>query len=156
MRGQRNNVVDLTGLRSNYDAIVIGAGPGGCGTAACLAGRGASVLLVESNPKAAKRFAGEWIHPEGARVLTENGLLEGLQTKTRAHGFVVCANDGLGPIRLDYPDGNEGFACEHETLVGHLRMRASQMSRPGLTRVPSLYLVPQMRASGTLADVGER
>lgn len=108
-------------VRSAYDAIVIGAGPAGCGTAACLAARGASVLLVESNPKAARRFAGEWIHPEGARVLREQGLLDGLRPRVEASGFVVCPNDGLGPIRLDYADLARGFTCEHEALVKHLR-----------------------------------
>lgn len=121
--------IDLGDLQSKYDAVVIGAGPAGCATAACLAGRGASVLLVESNPKAARRFAGEWIHPEGARVLGANGLLEGLETKVKARGFVVLPNDGLGPIRLDYPGSAIGFACEHETLVRHLRRRVARLPR---------------------------
>lgn len=111
--------------RSTYDAAVIGAGPAGCGAAACLAARGASVLLIESNPNAAKRFAGEWIHPEGARVLQQHGLLEDLTPRAEGAGFVVCANDGLGHVQLDYPDELKGFACEHETLVRHLRRRAA-------------------------------
>ena len=128
MRGnKKNNMVEFTDIRSTYDAVVIGGGPAGCGTAACFAARGASVLLVESNPKAARRFAGEWIHPEGARVLKEHGLLDGLHGRVEAKGFVVCANDGLDPIRLDYPDGERGFACEHETLVNHLRDRVARL-----------------------------
>lgn len=123
--GVLQNRVDLGHIRSIYDAIVIGAGPAGCATAACLAARGASVLLLESNPKAARRFAGEWIHPEGARVLNAHGLLDGLQSRVEARGFVVFPNDGLGPIRLDYPGGATGFACEHETLVTHLRRRVA-------------------------------
>jgi squalene monooxygenase len=123
----QDNVTTVKGgrIRSTYDAVVIGAGPAGCGTAASLANRGASVLLVESNPKAARRFAGEWIHPEGRRVLHEQGLLQGLPSSAGAAGFVVCANDGLGPIRLDYPPGDHGFACEHEALVAHLRQSVS-------------------------------
>jgi 2-polyprenyl-6-methoxyphenol hydroxylase-like FAD-dependent oxidoreductase len=85
------------------------------------------VLLVESNPNAARRFAGEWIHPEGARVMREHGLLDGLSRGVRTSGFVVFPNDGLGPIRLAYPDGAEGFACEHETLVTHLRRGVARM-----------------------------
>jgi len=94
-----------------------------------LAARGASVLLVESNPKAAQRFAGEWIHPEGVRVLTEHGLLDGLRSGVATAGFAVFPNDGLGPIRLDYPDGMKGLSCEHETLVTHLRCRAAELPR---------------------------
>ena len=117
------------GQRSTYDAVVIGAGPAGCATAACLSRRGATVLLVESNSKAARRFAGEWIHPEGTRVLDAHGLLEGLETRWKARGFVVFPNDGLGAIPLEYPGSATGFACEHETLVGHLRSHVAALPR---------------------------
>ena len=121
-------VTKLGDIRSAYDAVVIGAGPAGCVAAALFAEQGASVLLVESNPKAAGRFAGEWIHPEGARVLNALRLLEGLETSVEARGFVVFPNDGLGPIRLDYPGLATGLACEHETLITHLRRRVSELS----------------------------
>jgi len=117
-------------IRSTYDTVVIGAGPAGCATAACLAAHGASVLLVESNPKAARRFAGEWVHPEGVRVLQVQGLLEGLSDHVVTSGFVVFPNDGLGPIQLDYPEGTTGLACEHETLVTHVRRRVAEF--PGV------------------------
>jgi 2-polyprenyl-6-methoxyphenol hydroxylase-like FAD-dependent oxidoreductase len=120
------HTVGLGDVRSAYDVVVVGAGPAGCGVASSFATRGASVLLVESNSKAARRFAGEWIHPEGARVLGELGLLEGLAPRVQGSGFVVCPNDGLGPIRLDYPGEARGFTCEHETLVRHLRLKTAQ------------------------------
>ena len=46
--------------RSSYDVVVVGAGPAGCGAALAHARKGASVLVVEADPRAAKRFAGEW------------------------------------------------------------------------------------------------
>lgn len=107
--------------RSTYDVAVIGAGPAGCATAVAFAQRGAQVLLLEANPKAAQRFAGEWIHPEGVRILRDLGLLDGLDAGVLARGFVVFPNDGLGPIELQYGRGARGLACEHATLVAHLR-----------------------------------
>ena len=86
------------------------------------------MLLVESNPRAASRFAGEWIHPEGARVLESVGLLDGLDSRVQTTGFLVCPNDGLAPIRLAYPGKIKGFACEHETLVSHLRSRIAELA----------------------------
>ena len=126
MRGLQTTV-EWGNIRSTYDTVVIGAGPAGCATAACFAARGASVLLVESNPNAARRFAGEWVHPEGARVLNEHGLLEGLDSGITTAGFAVFPNDGLGPIQLDYPRGATGLTCEHETLVTHIRRRAAAL-----------------------------
>lgn len=114
------------GIRSRYDVVVIGAGPAGCVAAACLSKRGASVLLVESSPKAAGRFAGEWIHPRGVRVLRDRGLLKGLAPLAVARGFAVFPNDGLGAIRLDYARGS-GICCEHETFVTHLRSRVRDL-----------------------------
>jgi len=125
MRGTQQTI-RMGDVRSTYDVIVVGAGPAGCGVASCFVERGASVLLVESNPKAARRFAGEWIHPEGARVLAATGLLDGLSARVEGRGFVVCPNDGHGSIQLDYPDGARGFTCEHETLVRHLRQKAAE------------------------------
>lgn len=117
--------LELSDIRPRYDVIVIGGGPAGCAAAAAFAERGADVLIVESNPNAANRFAGEWIHPEGARVLQELDLLEGLDTRVAARGFVVFPNDGLGPIQLDYGKRERGFACEHSTLVSHLRKKVA-------------------------------
>ena len=114
------------GLRNEYDAVVIGAGPGGCAAAAALSARGARALVVEANPQASRRFAGEWIHPPGVRVLRRLGLLDGLDSGVPSRGFAVLPNDGLGLIELDYPDG-DGLCCEHETLVRHLRTRVSQL-----------------------------
>ena len=124
--------------------MVIGAGPAGCATAACCAARGASVLLVESNPKAARRFAGEWIHPEGVRVLKAHGLLEGLDSGLATSGFAVFPNDGMGPIQLDYPKETTGLACEHETLVNHIRR--------GVTELPQVDYVEGVRAQRVRAD----
>lgn len=130
--------------------MVLGAGPAGCAITAALAARGASVLLVESNPKAARRLAGEWIHPEGVRVLRECNLLEGLKPTAPTRGFAVFPNDGLDPILLDYTS-KRGLCCEHEILVTHLRRRAAELQhvqyaeglRGRVIRGPSVQLADQ-------------
>jgi squalene monooxygenase len=62
-------------VRKRYDVSIIGAGPVGTVAAIAHAKRGARVLLAEAKPRAAARFAGEWLHPPGVSVLRELGLL---------------------------------------------------------------------------------
>ena len=57
-----------------YDVAVIGAGPAGCAAALAHARAGAHVLLLEANPDAADRLAGEWLHPTGVEALAEIGI----------------------------------------------------------------------------------
>lgn len=108
------------------DALVIGAGPVGSVTALALAQQGASVVLVESNPNRANRFAGEWIHPTGVAVLERLGLdLDGLFGQApRGAGFVVCPPDGSAYIRLPYPEGDRGVSTHHFEIVSRLREQA--------------------------------
>jgi len=115
-------------LRSTYDVVVVGAGPAGTGAAAAFADRGAEVLLLEANPKAATRLAGEWIHPTGAKILERYGLLPADITAAHApaRGFTVFPDDGSEPIQLDYVDGQLGFSCEHGDLVDALRKRVAE------------------------------
>ncbi|MEM9066871.1 MAG: squalene/phytoene synthase family protein [Myxococcota bacterium] len=116
-------------LANNYDVVVVGAGPAGTGAAAGHACRGARVLLLEANPKASHRFAGEWIHHTGRAVLERMGLAP--QAATAHHppcrGFAVFPDDGSEPIQLHYADGTLGFSSEHGELVEELRARAVAM-----------------------------
>ena len=61
-------------MQTRHDVAVIGAGPIGCAAAIAFAQRGATVLLLEANPRASERFAGEWIHPSGVQILEKLGL----------------------------------------------------------------------------------
>lgn len=114
-------------LRSNYDVVVVGGGPVGAVAAISAARTGARVLVLEANPDAAKRFAGEWIHPAGVAVLDRLriGRLEGATPRT-GYGFVVFPDDGSTPIELSYPQGQIALSTEHAKLVEALRARAMQ------------------------------
>jgi squalene monooxygenase len=107
----------------SLDVFVIGAGPVGCVTALCYAQQGARVLLLEAYSQAAKRFAGEWLHPPAVKILQQLGI--DLHFKEMHYptgkGFVVFPEDGTAPIQLHYPDGEVGFSCEHHVLLTRLR-----------------------------------
>ena len=110
-----------TAARS-YDIAVVGAGPVGSLCALAHARRGASVALLEANPNASRRLAGEWLHPPALRILRDFGI--GIDTQpqtTEGKGFAVFPEDRSEPIVLPYPDGSQGLVCEHEALVSRLR-----------------------------------
>jgi len=118
------------GLKS-YDVAVIGAGPVGCVTALAYAKKGADVLLLEANPKAAGRLAGEWLHPPAVRILESYGVdLAPTDPYAAGRGFVVYPDDGSKPIVLPYAAGSFGHSLHHERLVESLRARCKES--PGI------------------------
>ena len=57
-----------------YDVAIVGAGPVGSLCALAHARKGARVALLEANPRASERLAGEWLHPPAIRILREVGI----------------------------------------------------------------------------------
>ena len=105
----------------SYDVAVVGGGPVGSLCALAHARKGARVVLLEANPKASERLAGEWLHPPAVRMLREFGVrLDAQPPNGAGKGFVVYPEDGSEPIVLPYPDGSRGLACEHAVLVSRL------------------------------------
>jgi lanosterol synthase len=114
----------------SYDVAIIGAGPVGCVTALSYAAKGAEVLLLEANPKAAGRLAGEWLHPVGLDILHDLGIdLACSRPYPTGKGFVVYPDDGSSPIVLPYSAGSHGFAFHHERLVDKLRSHVQREGR---------------------------
>ena len=78
-----------------YDVVIVGAGPVGSLCALAHARKGARVALLEANPEASKRMAGEWLHPPAVRMLREVGInLDTQPRSTIGKGFVVFPEDG--------------------------------------------------------------
>ncbi len=103
-----------------YDVAIVGAGPVGSLCALAHARQGARVVLLEANPNASGRLAGEWLHPPAVRMLADLGI--DMQSRSsQGRGFVVFPDDGSDPIELPYRDGAHGLACEHAPLVSRLR-----------------------------------
>ncbi len=115
----------MSGSGVHHDVVVAGAGPVGSVAAIAFANQGARVLLLEANPQAAARFAGEWIHPPGVGVLDRLrvGRLDDGGART-GYGFVVLTDDGGAPVELPYPDGQTALICEHSRNVASLRDHA--------------------------------
>ncbi|MCY3921259.1 MAG: NAD(P)/FAD-dependent oxidoreductase, partial [Chloroflexi bacterium] len=108
-------MIDATERR--YDVAIVGAGPVGCVCAIAHARKGYRVALFEANPSAAKRLAGEWLHPPAVQVAGEVPSNSG-------EGCAVLPEDGQEPILLPYSDGSRSLVCEHAALVSHLRQVA--------------------------------
>ncbi|HEX3594035.1 MAG TPA: FAD-dependent oxidoreductase, partial [Polyangiaceae bacterium] len=104
-----------------YDVAIIGGGPVGCVTALAFAKRGAHVLVLEANPRAATRLAGEWLHPPAVELLAELGVDLGPEAYPTGRGFAVLPDDGSPPVVLSYPSGRTGASLHHELLVAKLR-----------------------------------
>ena len=109
-------------MSTTYDVAVVGAGPVGSLCALAHARAGARVALLDGNPKAASRLAGEWLHPPAVRMLRDLGIaIDGTRHGSQTRGFVVYPEDLTQPILLPYPSGATGMTCEHAVLVGKLR-----------------------------------
>ena len=124
---------DATSRR--YDVAIVGGGPVGSLCALAHARKGIRVALLEANPEASKRLAGEWLHPPAVRILREAGIrLDTQPPNGSGKGFVVYPEDDSEPIVLPYPDGAHGMACEHAILVS--RMHEAVENKPGLDFMP--------------------
>ena len=104
-----------------YDIAIVGGGPVGSLCALAHARKGARVALLEANPKAAQRLAGEWLHPPAVRMLQSVGVsLDGRQGFFPGKGFVVFPEDHSESILLPYPEDSAGLVFEHSALVSCL------------------------------------
>ena len=114
-----------------YDAIVVGAGPGGSALAAHLAKRGFSVLLLDRASFPRDKACGEYTSPETEKVL---GRLGALDAVLRAGARLLPSMRVISPegrtFSMDYsapdvPDGRHVLATPRRildaTLVDHAR-----------------------------------
>jgi geranylgeranyl reductase family protein len=77
-----------------YDAIVVGAGPGGSAAAACLAAEGWRVLLLEKGVFPRGKVCGDLISPRSIRVLDDIGCGAAVQqaAENRLRGGILHVN----------------------------------------------------------------
>jgi menaquinone-9 beta-reductase len=82
--------------RGAPDAIVVGAGPAGAATGILLAERGFSVIVLDRTRSPRTRICGEYLSPEGARILDRLGVLKAID---------AAGAPTLAGMRITAPDG---------------------------------------------------
>lgn len=136
----RKAATEESGIVTAFDAVVVGAGPAGCAAALAQARAGARVALLEANPRAMERLAGEWLHPRGVEILRGLGVaLPDVSSDDMGRGFAVYPEDGSPAIILPYAGGGRGLSMEHRRLVGALREAAA--ADPGIAYYPGTRVV---------------
>ena len=78
------------------DAIVVGAGPAGAATAILMAAEGLSVTILDRARSPRARYCGEYLSPEGTRILDRLGVLKAL---------TAAGAPTLAGMRITAPDG---------------------------------------------------
>ncbi len=91
---------------TTYDAILVGAGPAGSATAALLAGRGFSVLLLDRARFPRDKACGEYTSPETENVLRRIGVLDAVVAAgaRRLPAMRVISPSGR-TFSMDYSEG---------------------------------------------------
>ncbi len=82
--------------RPDRDVIVVGAGPAGAATGILLAERGFSVTVLDRARSPRTKICGEYLSPEGARILDRLGVLKAVD---------VAGAPTLAGMRITAPDG---------------------------------------------------
>jgi geranylgeranyl reductase family protein len=126
------------------DVVVVGAGPAGAATAFLLARRGLAVTLLDRARFPRDKICGEYLSPEGSRILDRLGVLSRVEARGARplRGMRVRAPDGTQLVGDYHPDGPwQGY-----------RPHALAVRR----RVLDLTLVERAREAGVSVHEGMR
>jgi geranylgeranyl reductase family protein len=83
-------------MKKAYDAIIVGAGPGGCSAATCLACKGYDVLLVDKASFPRDKVCGDGISPGALEVLDRLGVTQKIMDRSpwRIDGVEISSPAG--------------------------------------------------------------
>jgi geranylgeranyl reductase family protein len=148
------------------DAVVVGAGPAGAATAILLAEQGLSVLLLDRAQFPRDKTCGEYLSPEGSRILDRLGVLGTVEARGARplRGMRILAPDGTLLV-ADYPTGGpwrgyraHALAVRRRVLDAALVERAREVGVSVRERVRVVDLLREgRRITGVVAEpVGVR
>lgn len=113
------------------DVLIVGAGPAGAATAILLARQGFAVTLLDRARFPRDKVCGEYLSPEGARILDRLGVLAAVeQAGARPlSGMRIHAPDGTA-LQGDYPAAGpwRGFR-DHALAVRRRQLDAALVAR---------------------------
>lgn len=107
-------------MQSNYDAIIVGAGPAGSTCALYAARAGLKVLLLDKKSFPRDKICGDAISGRSVEFLEELGLLEKLKTvpQKRVTGVTFSSPNGVAATVPFTPPATKkevyGFVCRRE------------------------------------------
>lgn len=113
------------------DVIVVGAGPAGAATAILLAEHGLHALVLERGDRSRPKICGEYLSPEGGRVLDRLGVLKVVDSAgaVALRGMRITAPDGTtltgqyGAVGAFRPYREHATGVSRAILDGALRER---------------------------------
>ena len=89
---------------TDFDVVIVGAGPAGLLCGRMLAEAGYRVLILEARPKVDHKLCGAYLCPSGVRLLEEMGLLPAMEQRFHpVHGMILHSPNG-GSVTSYFPE----------------------------------------------------
>jgi flavin-dependent dehydrogenase len=127
--------------KSRFDVIIIGGRCSGATLAAYLARAGASVLVIERDPRGADCILStHTLHPPAIAILDEVGVGEKMRQVTPA-SRVIRIRKGAVSVDLSYPDGQAEYCPRRFHLDALLQQAAQEAGAEFLDRTNATRLL---------------
>jgi len=89
---------------TDFDVVIVGAGPAGLLCGRMLAEADYRVLILEARPKVDHKLCGAYLCPSGVRLLEEMGLLPAMEQRFHpVHGMILHSPNG-GSVTSYFPE----------------------------------------------------